>query len=357
MKLAEDADLALTPPLKSGWSGPTEKHKIFVGVDMEEMVMEEAELPLEGVGARLMRAREASGHSRAQIAAQTRIPERHLAAIEAGDFAALPAKTYAVGFSRSYAKAVGLDPEDVANDVRTELATLEPTEPRRQVQTFEPGDPARVPGPRLVWFAAAGVVAVLVGVFFLARAMFLPAGELASILPDDVPVAAASQAAPPPVPTGGAVVFTALQPTIWVKFTDGAGNQLLQKELAQGESYTIPEGQTEVKLWTARPEALSITVGGQAVPKLSEVQQTLKDVPVSAAALLARGAGAAVPSSVPATGQASSRIAEPARQRESRPSAARRTDSPAAQPSAAPSLAIPAAEPSAAPPAPVPSAT
>jgi cytoskeleton protein RodZ len=353
--LAGRADLALTPPHKSGWSGPTEKHKIFVGVEMEETDMQEAELPLEGVGARLMRARESGGLSRAQIAAQTRIPERHLAAIEAGDFAALPARTYSIGFSRSYAKAVGLDPDEVAADVRTELAALETTEPRRQIQTFEPGDPARVPSARLAWIAAAGVLIVLIGGLYLARSMFMPAGELASSLPEEGPAAVSRTAAIAPLPVGGAVVFTALQPTIWVKFTDGAGNQLLQKELAQGESYTIPEGQADVKLWTARPDALSITVGGQAVPKLSEVQQTMKDVPVSAAALLARGTAAAIPQPAPSTA-AQPRSSAPERQRERRP-APQRTERPAATSSAAPSLAIPVAAPAAAAPAPTASAT
>ena len=319
--------------------------------------MEEAELPLEGVGARLMRARESDGRSRAQIAAETRIPERHLAAIEAGDFAALPGRTYAVGFSRTFAKALGLNPDEIAIAVRAELEAQEPSETRRQVQTFEPGDPARVPSRRLAWIAAAGVLVVLIAGFFLARSMFFPAGELASSLPQDAPSAAASQAVPAPLPTGGVVVFTALQPSVWVKFTDGAGNQLLQKELAQGESYTIPEGMNDVKLWTARPEALSITVGGQSVPKLSEVQQTLKDVPVSAAALLARGTGAGAPATESAAPQSSQRDAEPSRQVQSRPAAPRRAENPAAQPSVAPSLAIPAVQPSATTPAPAASTT
>jgi cytoskeleton protein RodZ len=324
---------------------------------MEETDMQEAELPLEGVGARLMRAREASGHSRAQIAAETRIPERHLVAIEAGDFLALPAKTYAIGFSRSYAKAVGLDPEEVANAVRTELAAQEPFEQRRQVQTFEPGDPARVPGSRLVWLAAAGVLVVLIAGFFFARSMFAPGGELASSIVEETPAAVSTAAAAPAVPVGGAVVFTALQPAVWVKFIDGAGNQLLQKELAQGESYTIPEGLADVKLSTARPDALSITVGGQAVPKLSDIQQTMKDVPVSAAALLARGTDAAVPAPESAASQASTRSTEPSRQQDRRPAAPRRTEIPAAQPSAAPSLAVPTAAPAPAAAAPTPAAT
>ena len=85
------------------------------------------------------------------------------------------------------------------------------------------------------------------------------------------------------------MVFTALVPNLWVKFYDGNGTQLLQKQLAQGESYTVPAEVPQVLLWTGRPEALAITISGQPVAKLSEVQRTMKDVPVTAAALLGRG--------------------------------------------------------------------
>jgi hypothetical protein len=83
-------------------------------------------------------------------------------------------------------------------------------------------------------------------------------------------------------------VFTALQDGVWVKFYDGSGQQLMQKEMAKGETYTVPPGAANPKLWTGRPYALAITVGGRPVPKLSERDEILRDVPVSPAALLAR---------------------------------------------------------------------
>ena len=52
------------------------------------------------------------------------------------------------------------------------------------------------------------------------------------------------------------------------------------------------------QVWTGRPYALAITVGGRAVPKLSEADEIIKDVPVTAEALLARAdqpAGPATP--------------------------------------------------------------
>lgn len=228
--------------------------------------------------------------SREEVCAILRIPERHLVAIEAGDYAALPARTYAVGFSRSYAKVVGLDQAEIVAAVRRELDAQEPAEQRRTVQTFEPGDPARVPGSGLVWLAALGIVAVLVAVFFFARPMLAPAAELPSILETPGPAPVAAAPAPAQAPAAGTVVFTAMAPKVWVKFTDAAGNQLLQKELIQGESWTVPADQPDVRLATVRPDALAITVNGQPVPRLSEQAQSINNVSVTAAALLARGA-------------------------------------------------------------------
>lgn len=257
---------------------------------MSEIEAAEAELPLDNAGTRLGRAREAAGMSRAQVCAIMRIPERHLVSIENSDYAALPARTYAVGFSRSYAKIVGLDPQEIAAAVRSELVASEPEEPRRTVQTFEPGDPARVPGSRLVWIALVGIAAVLGAIFLLARPMLSPAAPLPPITASE---SAATTAVPAPAALSGPAVFTALSPGIWVKFTDTAGNQLLQKELAQGESWTVPVDVPDVRLATARPEALAITIGGQPVAPLSDVRQILRNVPVTAAALLARPAPAA----------------------------------------------------------------
>lgn len=294
--------------------------------------------------------------SRAQIAAVTRIPERHLTAIEAGDFPALPSRTYAVGFSRSYAKAVGLDPDEIVTAVQGELVNFEPAEPRRGIPTFEPGDPARIPGSRLVWLSALGIVAVLVAVYFLARSMIAPGMTLPSILSDDPP-AAASQAAPEQAPAlSGPVVFTALEGKVWVKFSDAAGNQLFQDEMVQGESWTVPADQADVRIVTARPDALAITIGGESVPKLSDAQTTIRDVPVTAAALLARGTPAAVP--VPAgtpAAQAPRQLQPQPRQRERRPAAAAQ---PTSSPAVSPPVTVPASEPaSTPPPAPAASAT
>ncbi|QEA15368.1 helix-turn-helix domain-containing protein [Novosphingobium ginsenosidimutans] len=304
---------------------------------------QEAELPLESAGAQLTRARQAAGKSLADISKVTKISERQLAAIEAGNFAALPSRAYAVGFTRTYAKAVGLDSAAVIDLVREELARLDPDHARRTVPAFEPGDPARLPGRRVAWYAAAGLAVVMLVGFLVWPNLYAPGGSLPSILPSATPSAAAPVAAPAPAPANGPVVFTATRDQVWVRFADGNGQQLLQKVLALGESWTVPENAGAVTLTTARPDGLAVTIAGRIVPPLSDREQTMRDVPVTAAALLARGTGpVAAPLASPAPVTTSA--ANPPR-RESRPVAEPRTEAPGA------AVANPVAAPASAPPA------
>ena len=256
------------------------------------------ELPLDGVGATLLRAREAAGLKLSDIAARTRIAERHLLLIEQGKFSAMASRAYAVGFARSYARTLGLDEKVIADAVRAELAGQEPSSDRYQPSSFEPGDPARVPSAKLSWIAGLGALAVVVIGFLLWRSFYAPAMPLPEPQASEASVAAVAIATPAPQTAQGPVVFTALKDGIWVKFYDAAGTQLLQKEMALGETYTVPAEASGPMIRTARPDALQISVGGREVAKLSERQETLTDVPVSAAALLARGP--TVPSAVPA---------------------------------------------------------
>jgi cytoskeleton protein RodZ len=267
----------------------------------EEGTITQPQLPL-GIGERLRAAREAKGLSIEQVAAETRIPQRHLTAIEAGDFAKLPGRTYAVGFSRTYAKSVGLDGEEVAAAVREELDAQ--SDEGYRPASFEPGDPARVPSRALGWLAGFAVLLLLAGGFFFFRTIFSPAGELPSLVDQQKQQQAQQQAAQRKAAAvtpaaaanpNGPVVFTALQPGIWVKFYDAGGKQLMQKQMAQGETFTVPADAQGPKLWTGRPDALAITVGGRPVPKLAEQEQVMKDVPVTAQALLARGHPAPAP--------------------------------------------------------------
>jgi cytoskeleton protein RodZ len=250
------------------------------------------ELPLHGIGGRLREARERVGMTVAQLSAETRIPQRHLELIEAGDFARLPGKTYATGFSRTYARAVGLDPDAVASEVRAELSDLNGSD-RHRAASFEPGDPARVPSRGLALFSLFALILLIVGGTMFYRSVLAPGSGPGSLLEEERRAKPRPNASRPPQAAAraasGRVVFTALEEGVWVKFYNGDGKQLMQKQMAKGESYTVPADAAGPQLWTGRPDALAITIGGRPVPKLAEAERIMRDVPVTAEALVARG--------------------------------------------------------------------
>lgn len=258
----------------------------------QDEIVEDTAAHADRVGDRLRKAREAKGLELEQVAAETRIPHRHLQAIEDGDFASLPSRTYAVGFSRTYARTLELDEREILDQVRAELAEGQPATAASSAK-FEPGDPARVPGRGLAWFAVFAAVLLLGGIYAFYSSYFAPGLGPAPLQDPATQVAAnepAQQARPAEAvqPTGGPVVFTSEMDGTWVKFYDAAGERLYEAQMAKGDSYTIPADAEGAQIWTGRPYALAITVGGKSVPKLSEEDEVIRDVPVTAEALLSR---------------------------------------------------------------------
>ncbi|GAA4050964.1 helix-turn-helix domain-containing protein [Parerythrobacter jejuensis] len=263
----------------------------------EDVITGEAELAF-GAGDRLRMAREEQGLTLEQVSAKTRIPQRHIETIEAGDFANLPARTYAVGFSRTYAKVLGLDQKEIADQVREELGAEDPGERYGRQEQLQPGDPARVPSRGLVFFSIAAIVLLVAGGFMFYRTFFAPGSGPGSLLTAEQRMQANAEAeaeqtdaqsgAAAPINTAGPVVFTATMDETWVKFYESDGTRLMEKQMAAGESYTIPANAQDPQIWTGRPYAFDITIGGREIPKLSEEDTVIQDVPISAEALLAR---------------------------------------------------------------------
>lgn len=318
---------------------------------MAEQDLQQPQVPndaIASVGARLRRAREGLKLSLADIAARTKIAERHLAAIEEERFADLASSTYAVGFSRAYARTVGLDEREIAHAVRVELDMIDDP-PVHAKPTFEPGDPARVPSLRLAWIAGAGALAVIAAVAVFWGSYIFPAVSLPDLVKEAPPQPATKKIVlPPPTPAAadpqGQVAITAKEAGVWVKITDQNGKQLFQKEMALGESFAIPTDAAAPQLRTAWPDALSVTIGGQPVAPLADKRKVVT-VPISAAALLARGQPAAV---VPA--------AQPLPAAAAPPTSAPKASTPAAKAPASPAPAARLVAPQAAAPAPSPAA-
>ena len=82
----------------------------------------EADAPLETVGQDLRAARLRRGDDLASVSRVLKIRKDHLEALEEDRLEALPGRTYAVGFVRSYADYLGLDPVQCVERFKGEIA-------------------------------------------------------------------------------------------------------------------------------------------------------------------------------------------------------------------------------------------
>lgn len=252
-------------------------------------------------GERLRDARQQQGLSLEEIGARTRVPLRQLEAIEANDYSGLPSVTYAVGFAKAYARAVGIDEVAIARDVR---ATNAQTVQRTDYAVYEIDDPKRTPGGGLVIGSIAVVVLLLIAVgLYYGTGLFRGSEDTSAFNPvatSEIMLPSASTPAPSAAsvaPTGGQVVLTATD-EVWMRVYDADGKTLFQNTLKPGERFEVPADADNPMINVGRPDQLRVTVNGSAVPPLGDGRLAIKDVGVGAAALAARGS-AATPAPAP----------------------------------------------------------
>jgi hypothetical protein len=94
-------------------------------------------------GKHLKEEREARALTIAEVARVTKIPERSLDRLETGQWDELPAEVFVRGFVRSYARCVGLDPEESARRYAELLVVAE--KPRRELSLSRLGLPRHDP--------------------------------------------------------------------------------------------------------------------------------------------------------------------------------------------------------------------
>ena len=264
------------------------------------------QLQAQSVGERLRAAREAKGLSLDDVARQTRIPVRHLEHIERGEWDALPAVTYSVGFARSYANTVDLDGARIGAEVREQLggARLGNT---AAAPFYEPADPARVP-PRWIAIAAAAIAVILVIGYLVWRSSAVDDGSPADVAitqsDSPAPGPAAQRPAAPTVPappaTNAPVVLTAAE-DVWLRIDQGGGGgaPLYMGTLKAGQSYQVPAGAQAPRLRTARANVLQVSVGGKRIPPLGPPETTISNVSLTPADLVARAQSGGAPQPSP----------------------------------------------------------
>jgi cytoskeletal protein RodZ len=152
------------------------------------------------LGERFRAAREARGLTLSDVAENIRIRSVYLAAIEDENWSAIGAPVYIRGFLRTYARFLGLEPEEVVAEFNSQASAPPPpvpTAPGAPPKTSYLADeepPARALSP-LIWIASL-VAVVLIAVVVYNEAT-LRARQSASALPSNSPAVVATASASP----------------------------------------------------------------------------------------------------------------------------------------------------------------
>jgi cytoskeletal protein RodZ len=256
----------------------------------DEEIIEPTSSP---AGDRLRAAREKKGLSLEELASQTRIPLRHLQSLEQGDWSKLPAPTYTIGFAKSYASAVGLDRNEIAEDLRAEMGGLRPDSTNAEV--FQPVDPGRTMPKWLVLAAIGGIILVVILLSWLNERSLqgdpAPATEIASTeAPQQNAQTPASPAQQPQSAQANGPVTLAATDAAWIQVKDN-GKTLFEGVLNPGQTYQVPPTATAPVLKAGKPEALRITVGSAVAPPVGPPGKVAANVSLAPADLM-RGGGA-----------------------------------------------------------------
>jgi cytoskeletal protein RodZ len=266
----------------------------------------------ETVGQLLRATREAKGQTLEDVERVTRIRAKHLAAIEADQFAALPSTAHARGFLKNYAEHLGLDTATLltayeAQVHKRSLLSLRPAPPRKEpivqgpvrpkVPPLKAAQAARAPGrspqvrlrrrPRLlsadVVFAAVIMVLMVALLFWggtqLATTLASAATPTVSLLaglntPDPAAATAAAlataterpAATPTPLPPTPAGAFSGVNVTVvaelrtWVSVKVD-GEEVYAGLLPPGEQRDFT-GLTQVEIATGNGRGTRIIFNG-----------------------------------------------------------------------------------------------
>jgi cytoskeleton protein RodZ len=270
------------------------------------------------VGADLQSARQRLGWDLPDVAGNLRIRLPYLEAIEAGRLSELPGNAYAMGFVRTYATALGLDPEEVSRRFKAEAReinqktqlTFPVPVPQRGVPAgavvllgiliaagayvgwyrYSGSDEGRVaqtastPPERLATLVPPPAQSPQVASILPASPAPLPNPPLPSVspplpVPSPVPVAIAPPApVPPAAPIATRLVLHAKSGG-WVQVREKQGQVLLNRVLRAGESWPVPM-KPQLLLTTSNAGAMQLLVDGVAAPPLGAMGAMRRDVPL-----------------------------------------------------------------------------
>ncbi|MGA9794113.1 MAG: helix-turn-helix domain-containing protein [Rhizomicrobium sp.] len=295
----------------------------------------ETDAPLETIGQDLRAARQRRGDDLATVSRNLKIRKDHLEAIEEDRFDALPGRAYAVGFVRTYADYLGLNPAQCVERFKAEIADRGEA-PRSMSVATDPEESKLPTG----WIVIAVVVLALVGygayhfamstdslarppvasvpapLLSPARAQTKIAGKAARpALPFTQPLRSSRPANAAPAGAPGATSQAAakilaslpkgqvfgqrnINPRIVLRarsqthvlVKNAAGNVFIDRTIQAGDSYQVPD---KVGLTLSTPDggAVGIELDGQAMGFAGPVGKTTESMSLDPQAVVDRFSG------------------------------------------------------------------
>lgn len=219
----------------------------------------------QGVVAQLREARLAYGRSTAEVGAALRIKPAHLDALERGDIEGMAGITYALGYLRSYANALGLDGEAAVVAFKAELNRAPESKP---LVFPAPVQEAKFPTGKILSISVVVAVLAYGSFYFYSRSNTLTAD---AVPPVPAELAEAPAPASPPVPAPTAAVPST--PTPSSPTSAYAAQSSIYGTPAETVPTTVPPATPAPAPTTAAPEAmapapqaLTVAPGAPAVP-------------------------------------------------------------------------------------------
>jgi cytoskeleton protein RodZ len=253
-------------------------------------------------GEELRRYREAREVTLASIASGTKISMRYLEALEAGDFARLPAPVFTRGFIRSYAVCLGVEPDELVNAYIAATGHAPSDDvPKAKNRSARPGSPATFVVGALVLAVALLAAA---GLWIRQRrgtARRAGPAHTETVTPPHVRVVAAgapttSPAPAPPVEVsasaepapatpvaGGIALRVAADGDCWVRISRD-GEIAYEGLLRKGESRRYL-AQTGFRVTLGDASAARLTVNGHDLPVLGRAGEVVRDFVIDASHL------------------------------------------------------------------------
>jgi cytoskeleton protein RodZ len=286
-------------------------------------------------GADLRAARERLGWPIEAVSAALRIRLPHLEALEEGRIDLLPGNTYAVGFLRTYARTLGLDPDEIARRFKAEASQVN----TRTELVFPAPMPQRgVPAGAVILLGVVLAIGAYAGWYRLSGEGRLPAETVApvperlatlaeqavppssppSALTTPVVIAAATTVSQVPVPDQAAPLVPSISPSsaaaavpspqalvapaaqqdtpaadqprivvqatadAWLQVRDrSGGGVLLNKVLHSGESWPVPL-RPNLVLTTGNAGGTQLVVDGVVTPVPGGSGAVRRDLPMDA---------------------------------------------------------------------------